>query len=58
MREEVVTRSLEKKLSRSLRRSYPHLIEDVRFQLGADSDGDSAVFVTVVLKDLVGASAA
>jgi hypothetical protein len=49
--EEAVIKSVVSRLRTDLRQQYPDRVDDVRFVLGTDKDGDAAIFVTVVLKD-------
>lgn len=49
--EEAIIRAVVKALLASLKKKYPDVIDDLRFALGADKDGQDAVFVTVILKD-------
>jgi hypothetical protein len=50
--EEAVIKRVVRELRTALRKKYPDRVDDVRFALGTDKDGEAAVFVTVVLKDL------
>ena len=49
--EEAIITAVVKALLTSLKRKYPDVIEDLRFVLGEDKDGQNSVFVTVILKD-------
>ncbi|MCU0699465.1 MAG: hypothetical protein MUC96_23410 [Myxococcaceae bacterium] len=51
MSNDAVVRTLLSSLRTSLRKEYPHLVDEVRFEFGHDQDGEDAVFVTVILKD-------
>jgi hypothetical protein len=51
MSKDTVVRTLLSSLRTALRKKYPRLVDEVRFEFGPDHDGEDAVFVTVVLKD-------
>ena len=51
MQEATLLKALAKALLASLKRDYPSVVDDLRFVLGTDKDGQDALFVTVVLKD-------
>ena len=51
MQEAVLLKALANGVVASLEREHPAVVDDLRFVVGTDKDGQHALFVTVILKD-------